>query len=251
MSNHFLPQQCLDTINAYWSLRVSEDKHVRCPYFRNPISGKVKWALTAYSGKGSPEEIEEELKIIEKLEGCDFSKMRAREIRAIMGKRRLGIECSGFIARVLDAGLRALYGKPIFKLIKFQVSGPTRLFSMMRPYTHIDVVTLVHPDNAREITKPQNIMPGDLLRFNSGVNHAVLITSTERDDNNNLTMLSYAHSVLENADEGVKKGSIQFTSRRGDLLSQTWSEEPKTAHTIAEEGIPRIYRLYIMENVKI
>lgn len=248
MIKHFLPQQSLDTIDAYWNIRINENKCIRCPYFRNPTSGRIKWALTAYSGKGSPEEIEDELKIVEKLEGCDFSRMREYQIRAIMGKRKLGIECSGFITRVLDAGLQNLYGKSIFKLIKFKTSGFGRLTNLMRPYTHLDVATLVSSSNSRELRDFQEIMPGDIMRFNSNTDHAILVTSTERDDAGILVRVFYVHSVFEGTSEGVKKGLIKFINRKGNLLSQSWSEEPETGHIVAEEGIPRIYRLYVMEN---
>ena len=107
-----LPKSAQNVIDAYWNLKVSEGKHVRCPYFRNPRSGRDRWGLTAYSGKGSPQEIEDELRIIEKLENVDFSGMQESEIRDIMRKRKLGIECSGFIVRVLDAWTKEFYKKP-------------------------------------------------------------------------------------------------------------------------------------------
>jgi len=63
-------------VHEYEYLKVKEGKTVRCPYFRNPRSGKDRWGLNAFSGKGSPEEIEYEMPMIEKLERKDFLKMR-------------------------------------------------------------------------------------------------------------------------------------------------------------------------------
>jgi len=244
-----LPQSALNVIDAYWNLKVSEGKHIRCPYFRNPRSGRDRWGLTAYSGKGSPQEIEDELRIIEKLEGVEFSEMQESEIRDIMKKRRLGIECSGFIVRVLDAWTRERYRKPIYSLLNFNTSGLGWIYSKLRPYTHIDVETLVHPKNAREVHDVQTLQPGDLMRFNTTIDHAVLITQVERGETGGMKVIHYAESILEENGEGLKRGTIIFTnSASGDLVSQSWSEEPQTGHTINEKGEPKIYRLHTIEN---
>ena len=242
-----LPQSALSVIDSYLKLKAAEDKYVRCPYFRNPKSGRDRWGLTAYSGKGSPQEIEDELRIIEKLEDADFSKMQESQIRDIMRKRRLGIECSGFITRILDGWTREIYKKPIYSLIKFNKGGLGKLYSMLRPYTHIDVEILVHPDNAREIIRPQELMPGDLIRFNTTIDHVIIVTSTERDED--LKKARYAHSILEDDGEGIKLGSIEFVNAdKNDLLSQKWSEEPQTGRVISDKGEPKVYRLRVVEN---
>ena len=168
--------------------------------------------------------------------------MQEGEIRDIMKKRKLGVECSGFIARVLAALARERYRKPIYSLIKFNKSGLGWLFSKMRPFTHIDVATLVHAANAREITDMQDIRPGDLIHFNTTIDHAVLVTHVEP------SKVRYAQSVLEENREGVKRGIIEFTNpSTQNLLSQTWHEEPETGHTINEKGEPRVYRLFTFE----
>ena len=65
MTTESLPQSALGVIENYCKLKAADNKYIRCPYFRNPISGRNKWKLTVYSGKGSPQEIETELKILE------------------------------------------------------------------------------------------------------------------------------------------------------------------------------------------
>jgi hypothetical protein len=243
-----LPQSALDVINAYWKLKAAENTYVRCPYFRNPRSYREKWGLTAYSGKGSPREIEDELKMIEKLEGVDFSKMQESEIHDIMKKRKLGIECSGFITRVLDAWAREIYKKPIYALIGFNKRGLGWVYSKLRPYTHIDVGTLVSPRNAREIKDIHDIRPGDVIRFNTTIDHAILVTAIEGDGKVTARKIYYSQSVLEENREGVKKGVIEFTSPAiSNLREQRWREEPETGHTICEKGDPKIYRLFIFD----
>ena len=249
---HSLPQSALDVIDGYLKLMAAENTYVRCPYFRNPRSGRERWGLAVYSGKGSCREIEQELKIIEKLEGRDFSTMRQDDIRDIMKKRKLGIECSGFITRMLDGWTRAYYKKPVYSLIQFSASGLYWLFCKLRPYTHIDVPTLVHPKNARPLNEAEGIMPGDIIRFNSNIDHAGLITEVMLDQNCSMQKVSYAQSVFEDVNEGVKRGTIEFTNpQKKDLMAQTWSEVPSTGHTIAEKGKPQIYRLFIFERAKL
>lgn len=246
-----LPQSALDIIDAYWKLKAGEHTYVRCPYFRNPKSGRERWGLAAYSGKGSPREIEEELKIIEKLEGKDFSTMREDEIRDIMKKRKLGIECSGFITRVLDGWTREFYKKPVHSLIKFDARGISWVFCKLRPYTHIDIPTLVHPENARLITDARDIMPGDIIRFNGQIDHAVIVMQVSRDESLNLQRFSYVHSVREDTNEGVKRGIVEFViPDTNDLARQQWSEDPYTRHVILEKGKPHIYRLSIIERAQ-
>lgn len=243
-----LPQSALNVIEAYFKLKAADAVYVRCPYFRNPRSGRERWGLAAYSGKGSPEEIEEELKIIEKLEGKDFSKMYDVEIRDIMKKRKLGIECSGFIVRVLDGWTREFYKKPIYKLLKFDARGLRLILCKIRPYTHLGVATLVNARNAKEIENIYDVLPGDLIRFNSVIDHAIVVTATERDQAGNLQTIQYVQSVLEEAREGVKQGLISIVDQNSkSLLVQKWQELPETGHTISEKGDPKIFRLFILE----
>jgi len=247
MVTQSLPQSALGVIENYWKLKAADNKYIRCPYFRNPISGRDKWKLTVYSGKGSPQEIETELKILEKLENKDFSTMQESEIRDIMKKRKLGVECSGFIARVLDEWTRDLHKKPLRSLIYFNTKGLDALFSKMRPYTHINVATFIHKRNAKEIKDVGSIAPGDIIIFDGSIDHAAIITKTERGALGKLERVYYAHSVLESSGEGVKRGTLKFINADGDLMSQAWSEEPETGHTIKERGEPHIYRLHILE----
>jgi len=248
MKKYSLPQSALNVIEAYFHLKAAENKYVRCPYFRNPKSGRGRWGLAVYVGKGSPQDIEDELRIIEKLEGADFSKMREDAIRDIMKKRKLGVECSGFITRVLDAYMREKYKKPLHRLIKFNNKGLGWLFCRMRPYTHIDVETLTCPSNARPVDNVQEIKPGNLIRFNTEIDHALIVTGIERDNVDNLKKIFYAHSVLEENREGIKKGVIDFISSNASLLAQKWQEEPGTGHTINQRGEPKVYRLNVLNN---
>lgn len=245
-----LPKSATNIIDNYLKLKAAEDGYVRCPYFKNPKSGKEKWGLDAYSGKGSPKDIEAELRIIEKLEGKDFAKLSENEIREIMKKRKLGIECSGFITRVLDGLTRDVYKKPVYSFIKYDKSGIPLLFAKMRPYSHINVLTLINPLNSRKIKQPREVLPGDIIEFNSSVDHAIIITSVEKDDSERIVRAAYAHSILEEFKEGVKTGLINFQNSDTTKLNfQKWEEWPNTGNVIINKGNPSIYRLYFLETL--
>jgi hypothetical protein len=98
----------------------------------------------------------------------------------------------------------------------------------------------VHAKNAREIENVNLIMPGDIIRFNSVIDHAIIITKVEKDTNLKLKKAYYAHSVLEDDGEGIKEGYI-------DIDTGKWFENPNTGHTIDEKGKPKFYRLFIIE----
>lgn len=239
-----IPQSALEVIEHYKHLQIGTSttlsagngKTVRCPYYRNPRSGKERWGLNAFSGKGSPQEIEDELKIIERLEHKDFSSMREEEIRDIMRKRRLGVECSGFIAHVLDAWTRQKSNKRIYEILKFPSSGIfAKIAIYLRPFTHIGVATLADPANAREVKNWQEMQPGDLIRFMADVDHAVIVTRVERYENGKLLRAEYAQSVREEHGEGIKEGQITVTNEFLPLIDQHWEETPDTKHTINQQ----------------
>lgn len=247
MPNHMcrkdLPPLAEKAVQNYFSISVAPQKSVRCPYYRNPQSGRERWGLNAFSGKGSPQEIEDEVKIIEKLEGVNFAAMSEEAIHDIMKKRHLGVECSGFVAHVLDAWVKESRRKRIFRVLRFpHVPFWKKIVVILRPFTHIDIATLTSPQNASEFTDFQEICAGDLIRFNTEIDHALLVTSVKNDDRGFINEIHYAHSAREENGTGVKYGVISITDRNAPLLSQKWQETPETGVTVAMRGIPpRMY----------
>ncbi|MBI2462663.1 MAG: hypothetical protein HYV65_00225 [Candidatus Spechtbacteria bacterium] len=231
-----IPQPALDVIERYKHLNIGDNRAVRCPYYRNPRSGKERWGLNAFSGKGSPQEIEDELKIIERLEHKNFSSMEEDEVRDIMRKRRLGVECSGFIAHIFDAWTRQSKSKRVYEVLQFPQSGLfAKIAIYLRPFTHIGVATLTDLQNARELKNWQELQPGDLIRFVAEVDHAILVIKTERDNNDKLISVEYAQSVREETGEGIKEGKITITNESLPLVEQHWEEWPNTSRTINQQ----------------
>ena len=223
-----IPESAKKVIEHYKALRISKERTVRCPYYRNPRSGKERWGLNAFSGKGSPREIEEELRIIEKLEGRNFATLRDEEVRDIMRKRHLGVECSGFLVHVLDAWVLERRGKRIYQVLTFpHVPFWKKIVVWLRPFTHIDITTLTDSRNSEEFFDWSKIRLGDLIRFNTNIDHAILVTSVGDG------RIEYVHSILEGTGVGIKEGVIKHG---------VWKEEPDTGTTIKDRATkPRLY----------
>lgn len=242
MNKSQLPQQASAVIERYKNLRIGGEKTVRCPYYRNPTSGKERWGLNAFSGKGSPWEIEQELRIIAKLENKDFSVMNEEQVRDIMKKRRLGVECSGFLAHVFDAWTQAVKGKRLYAVLAFPSRTPWgKIAAYLRPFTHIDIDMLTRPQNAVAFSDAEELRAGDIIRFNTEIDHAILVTAVERENPLGPALIRYAHSVREETGEGVKDGIIYAENFSMPLTEQKWEEIPDTGQTIRERGIPLLY----------
>ncbi|MBI2577799.1 MAG: hypothetical protein HYV77_03060 [Candidatus Wildermuthbacteria bacterium] len=251
-----IPTAATSLIENYKHLKVKGQQTVRCPYYRNPRSGRERWGLNAFSGKGSPQEIEQEIGIIEKLENKNFAELSEEDIRDILRKRKLGVECSGFISHVLDAWLLAEKKKKIYQVLKFKKRGILgTIASKLRPFTHIDVETLTDPQNADEFADINHLQAGDLLRFFSeidpavvvtegAVDHAVLATKIERDAEGKVKRIHYAQSVREKIGEGIKEGIITIINPGTPLEKQQWEELPNTGTTINLRSTPpKFYHL--------
>ena len=254
-----LPSAAKAVLNRYKNLRIG-DKTIRCPYYRNPRSGRERWGLNAYSGKGSPDEIEQELRIIEKLEGKEFDKLPEEIIRDIMQKRHLGVECSGFLAHILDAWTNETRGKRIYQLLEFPAKSLFgKIAVRLRPFTHIDVATLTTPQNATEFFDWKEMRVGDLIRFRTPldpnillaegqIDHAVLITGVDRNEEKIPRAIHYAQSVREKRGEGIKEGTISITDPTALLEFQIWKETPETGLTInLLSAPPKFYHLNFLD----
>ena len=243
MISEYIPEEAQAIIESYKRLRIRDDKTVRCPYYRNPRSGRERWGLNAFSGKGSPQELEGELRIIEKLENKDFMNMGEEEIRDIMRKRRLGIDCSGFIAHIFDAWTMATKKKRLYQLLNFPAQTLWgRLATTLRPFTHINIDTLVRPKNATEFTDYQELRVGDLIRFNTEVDHAILVTRLQTDASGGvLRNIWYVQSVKEKVGEGIKEGLVRVNNNTLPIVQQHWEEYPETGLTINRQGYPKFY----------
>lgn len=218
-----IPAQVQELIDQYMGLDIA-GKKVQTPYYIN--LKKAKGQLRALVGKGTPEEIVEEVLIYARLRGFDLASATPDEIREFMIKQDIGIDCSGFVAQVLNYWLKLKGHSSLRSKISFNNASLWHKFkTALRPIENIGANRMTNNDNTTPISLNE-IMPGDLIRLKGlrGGHHITVIVETTRQDNA-LTAFKYAHSSTHYDNKnGVKYGEVEITDINKELKDQNWKE---------------------------
>lgn len=228
-------------IDQYFNLPFPGIKGVRCPYYNNTRQ-KQRGQLRVLAGKGSPEEIVEESKIISiqykggifepassaGRQGSVSADITAEGIRKFLVDYNLGVDCSGFVSQVLKA--EYLDRKKFDVTKRMFVCSPKNfvryLLTKLRPIENIGVRVFGNEKNSH-IVPFKDIGAGDLITmFETGPlqkrNHLLLV----RDKNGG--NIEYVHARAWSSEghygHGVSKGTINIVKPDGALLDQTWEE---------------------------
>ncbi|HEY9481124.1 MAG TPA: hypothetical protein VIR98_02760 [Candidatus Paceibacterota bacterium] len=214
-------------IDAYLALPVGAKPS--CPYFNNRRR-KVRGSLRVLKGKGTPQEIAEEVKIDAKLLHVDIAALSTDKLKEFMVSRDLGVDCSGFAYHVLDAFCRETIGKSISSCVSTLRGGFVgRLIGQLRPAENVGVATFTHEKNSALINASQT-RPGDFISMIScgpdkQHNHMLVVTGVEEAETG--LRISYAHSIAWPSDghfgHGVREGEILVKGE--DLLGGIWKEK--------------------------
>ncbi len=232
-------------LDEYFNLPFDGITGVRCPYFNNAHL-KQRAQLRVLVGKGTPQEIIEEAKIIsiqyhaglfDKAGHCCLhnehtgKEVNVEEIRKFLIDHNLGVECSGFVTQILRAHFKETKNIDIAR--KFVVASPKNILrwiiSKLRPIENISVCRYADNLNTQKI-KWKDAQAGDVVviletGISNKFNHILLIT--EKTDE----MIYYAHARAWGSEgkygHGVAKGIIKITNRNGDLVEQMWTELEK------------------------
>jgi len=235
------------TIHDYLNLPFIGVSGVRCPYFNNARLGQ-RGQLKVLVGKGSPEEIVEEAKIISTQYRKDvFDKNgvfnahvehpaeheQAECIRQFLVDNNLGVDCSGFVTNVLQKHFYEIkkidFTKKLF--ITPKKNFLRWLISRLRPVEQISVNVYANDKNTVVVNDLQMIQPADLiilLKTGPNKNHDHILLVTETDGNK----IKYAHARAWSGEgkygHGVSQGVITITNPEKGLLEQAWEEKDKT-----------------------
>ncbi len=217
-------------IQDYLNLPFADVSGVRCPYFNNARVGQ-RGQLKVLVGKGTPQEIVEEAKIIAIQYKQEISKagLTAEHIRKFLIDHNLGIDCSGFISNVLIAQL-ANRGSYLTK--KMFITPKTNvlrwLISHLRPVEQMNVKVYADNHNTGKIDDLSKIEAGDMvvmLSTGPKKNHDHILLITETHDN----ILYYTHARTWSSEgrygHGVSTGTITINNPNKGLLDQTWDEK--------------------------
>lgn len=231
-----LPVSVQKFIDSYYELNLGAQK-LACPYFRN---AEKKKDLRSLMGKGTPDEIETEAKIWEKAKKVDFKKMDATQIREFLIQRNIGIDCSGFVAHIINYWHKRAYSKPIWSKIYTPRKGVVNWIKYkLRPVEKIgaDILTSNHNAYAIELN---DVKPGDVVRLKwkkKNSHHILFISEVEKDESGNVSKLTYKHSTpYYDKNNGVRTGEIQILDTKLPLQKQNWTEKDEYGVNFTFEG---------------
>ncbi len=225
-----LSQSALDVINNFLALPIPGHP-ITCPYFNNK-KNKVRGALRVFIGKGSAEDIVDEITLLSLREKIDLSVLSDEAVRQLLVENNIGIDCSALAYYILDAEAKARGKGGLKKYLKFpHVKSPLRkLLIKLRPVENVNVDGLAHDANSRTVSIAE-VQPGDLIimlgtGINHDLNHVLIIDQIDED------VIHYTHTLQWSTDgkyqHGVRQGVIRVVTPGQGLKEQTWTEQEKT-----------------------
>ncbi len=218
-----LPSYVESFIKQYEGLRIF-DVRVPVPYYRNVKRSHSD--LRSLVGKGSPDEIALETRIIAQLKGVDLQKMGKEQIRQFMSEHGLGIDCSGFVAQVLDYWIHHAHAGSLLSNLDYPYRNLlSHIKVRLRPISNISANILTSDKNTDRVHLNE-VMPGDLIRT-KGVKRGdhVLLVSKVLKKGHKVVEIEYVNSNEQYGDQnGVRRGRIEITSPDEPLETQNWKD---------------------------
>lgn len=193
---------------------------IYCPYWRNKIKNGEVTLRGFENGKGSANQIQEELKRrLDNLSTDSKFTLTGENLRKFAKREKIGIDCSGFAYRLLEELVRLKYrGCQIGNLSKVYAGGINR--------TNAD--TLTKDDYCVRILAINDYKMGDLIRINGG-KHVAVIWEKRNDQ------LVYVHSHDNTLIQGVHRGLIKIIDPFKPLQFQEWLEKTKTGENFGRK----------------
>ncbi|MEI6462673.1 MAG: hypothetical protein WCO33_03345 [bacterium] len=251
-----LSPEAFKIIESYFHLQIAS-KDVVCPYFIN--LRKRKADLRALIGKGTAEEITEEVMIYAKIKGFDLQKASAIDIRNFMINIGIGIDCSGFVTYILNEELK-VKGKPslVNVLSYYDNSLKAKILRIIRPVQNVSANDITSELNTIKIQNLNEVQAGDLIRAHAPEEgmHVAIVSDIIQNPEGKTTAFKYVHSTRNYDDQnGMREGEIIITDPLKGLDQQNWKDEYKGRNWIKEEYLMNkedsgIRRLKIFEKEK-
>jgi len=221
-------------INQFLHLPFSTED-ISCPYVNNRRREK-RGALRVHIGKGSPEEIVQEAKIISGREKINLSSLSSPALKQFLVEHSLGIDCSGLAYYVLRAEVESRNKtKSRFLSFPYAKTPWRKLITILRPAENAGTRTFAHKKNSVEV-KLSEVQAGDcIIMLDSNLignpNHIMIVPEVEY-AGELPKLMHYVHALPWSSDglynHGVRKGTITFTDVSRPLIEQEWKELDKT-----------------------
>ena len=162
-----ITKQIYAFVKQYTQMEIN-GKKVHCPYWMNKITAERKIIRGFQDGKGKAEDIKNEIaKLLVQTNKVTPPQLL---IRKLSKSKRIGIDCSGFVYRVLEELVRLKYqGTNLNSLEDLFTGGVTR--------TNADRLTSY--EFSVPIKKVAQIRLGDMIRLQKG-RHIALILEVKK-----------------------------------------------------------------------
>ena len=239
MNTKTLTQPALKMIEQYLHFTIGSTS-CSVPYFNNKTT-KARAGLRAYSGKGSPSDIFEEVQTLMIKSHVAIDSLTSESLKKVLTDQNLGIDCSGFVYYILNAEFAELKKSTLNKHISFvnRQGFFGKIRAKLRPVENCDVSTLAHDTNSSLIST-KDILPGDIITLinqketsntdRTERNHILVIHQVEYNDFIP-TKLHYSHTIAYPEDgvygSGIKQGVIEIIDVDKPITEQIWTENGK------------------------
>jgi len=205
------------------------------PYYNNKTL-RVRGALRTYAGKGSPQDIHEEIESLIRKNHLSAEQVSDEALKKILTDQNIGIDCSGFAYYVLNAESVESGKGSLDKHLSFvNCTGIiSRIRCSLRPIENCDVNTLANDRNSRAVPI-SDIHPGDMITMQGDENererdHVLIIHQVDY-QNFVPVKLFYSHAVAYPEDgvygSGIKQGTIEIVNANKLLTEAIWTESGK------------------------
>ena len=144
-------------------------------------------------------------------EGLKWENLSEEEIYLLRKRNKIGIDCSGFVYRLLDK-IDQLKGN---SGILFKVLGVDRPYGVMGVRA-LSAREIAHEQNSVPVEDIKNIETSDVIRMDGG-SHIMLIVE------NNGKEIVYVHSKGSEA-QGIQYQKIVITDQNRSIKEQDWQE---------------------------
>jgi hypothetical protein len=232
-----LPKSAQDLFDHYINLNIQGLKVV-CPYHINTgLRGKSR----ALVGKGKPEEIEAAAeKYLAQFQM--FAEGDTERLARYLMACGLGVDCSGFVAWMLNCITLDKLNKPLQNCLTFP-SIKRSVVSKLRPFENISANLLTSTTNSIKITDINKVRPGDMIRMIHG-GHVIIVSEVGLNKENGLVYFKYMQSTVGYGNrKGVEEDKVIITKSGGYLLDQKWPERSVYADLMKSGDDARLVRL--------
>ncbi|RJR26080.1 hypothetical protein C4578_00065 [Candidatus Microgenomates bacterium] len=227
-NNKETSEALIKTLESYSKLSLG-GKTVRAPYWMN----KLKLGIFGpFGGKGRPEDLISSVKTEAEKKGIKLEKLSEEEILSFMKRKKIGVDCSGFVFWMLDSLDRERGGNGIAD----DIPGSKGKFLSSRANAQM----LTSKEVVVPVEKVKDIKPGDVIRLRGGQHLAVVVSVTK--NGGKVIEVEYAHSSFLSKEKGVHLQRIEVTDEDKGIGEQIWLEQTdkgenyKEAYFMPEKG---------------